>query len=219
MALRTAAAGLTGGAAAGLVNPDDALLGAGISALIPGGVAAAGKLGSIAASPFRSTEKKAAEALVKALEIDPATLQQRLRGGSVLVPGSQPSVSQLLQTPQAGVLERVVSESPGGAQLKELYQAQNAARLGALDRVSPLDPRGFRSAQSDFGESALSAIRGGDKSARAATQAAYESVPQTDPALYLPDLASVRDEFFPKGAFGGRAAADTAASAAMASDS
>jgi hypothetical protein len=214
MALRTAAAGVSGGAAAGLVNPEDAAVGAGISALIPGGVAAAGKVGSIAARPFRSTEKKAAESLVKALEIDPVTLQQKLRGGAVLVPGSQPSISQILQTPQAGVLERVVSESPGGAQLKELYQAQNAARFGALDRVAPVDPRGFRSAQGDFGEAALAAIRGGDKSARAATRAAYESVPQTDPALYLPDLAGVRDEYFPKGAFGGRASADTAVSVA-----
>lgn len=214
MALRTAGAGIAGGAAAGMINPDDVALGAGISALVPGGVALAGKIGGTLVRPFRSQEKKAAETLLRALERDPQLLAQQLRSASTLVPGSTPSVSQVLQSPQAGVLERIVSESPGGAQLKELYQAQNAARLGALDRVAPVDPRGFRSAQQDFGEAALTAIRGGDQSARSATRAAYESVPQDEAALYLPDLQSVRDRFFPSGAFGGRAAADTAVSVA-----
>ena len=46
MALHRAAAGLSGGDDAGLVNHEDAALGAGISPMIPGGVAADGKVGS-----------------------------------------------------------------------------------------------------------------------------------------------------------------------------
>lgn len=46
MATRTGAAALTGGVSAGMVDPNDAALGAGISAALPGGVKLAGSAGS-----------------------------------------------------------------------------------------------------------------------------------------------------------------------------
>lgn len=214
LAARAAGGGLTGGAAAGLVNPEDAGLGAAVGGALPGTLQAAGWAGRAAARPFRSAETKAAEALAKALEQDPQALAAQLRTARQLVPGSRPTVSQVLRTPQAGTLERIVSETPGGALLKEQYAQQNAARLAALDRVAPTDARGFRSVQEDFGEAALKAIRGDDKQARAATSAAYQSIPQDEAALYLPDLVSVRDRYFPAGSFGGRASVDQAVNVA-----
>lgn len=216
LAVRALGGGVTGGASAGMVNPEDVGIGAGVGAVLPGALQGIGAAGRAAARPFRSQESKAAEALLKALEQEPQAVAAQLRAARELVPGSSPTLSQVLRTPQASALERIVSETPGGALLKEQYARQNAARLAALDLLAPVDSRGLRSAQQDFGEAALSTIRGGDKKARAATSAAYQSIPQDEAALYLPDLASVRDKFFPAGSFGGRAAADQAVSVAEA---
>lgn len=216
LGVRAAGGAVAGGASAGLVNPEDAALGAAIGGVLPGGIQAAGYLGRAAAAPFKSQNKKAAETLMKGLDAkSPEYIAQQLAAAKELIAGSKPTVAQVLRSPQASTLERIVSETPGGALLKERYLDQNAARFGALNRVAPVDPRGFASAADDFGMSALTSIRGGDQSARAATRAAYEAVPQDDAALYLPDLASVRDELFPRGAFGSRAAADQAVNVAQ----
>ena len=211
LALRTGAGGLTGAAAAGMVNPEDADIGAIVGAALPGSLQLAGAAGRKVGGAFKSPSKKAAEKLIQALESDPAVVAAKLRRGAVeLVPGSKPTVAQVLRTPQSSALERVVSEVPGGALLKQQWMEQNAARLAALDALSPVDPRGLRSAQDDFGAAALKAIRGGDEAARGRTTAAYQSVPQDEAALYLPDLAAVRDEFYPRGSYGSRAGADEA---------
>ena len=214
MAARTAGGTVTGAAAAGMVNPEDAGLGALIGGALPAAIKAAGATGRAIASPFRSQQSKAAESLLKAINEDPANVIKKMEAARELVPGSKPTLAQALQSPRASTLERIVSETPGGEALKDRYMAQNAARLGALDAVAPVDARGFRSAQQDFGEAALNAIRSGDKAAKAETRAAYQAVPQDEALLYLPDLAGVRDEFFPRGAFGGRAAVDQAVKAA-----
>lgn len=53
LAVRTAGAGVTGGAAAGLVNPEDAAMGAGIGAAMPGALQLSGKLGASAVRAMR----------------------------------------------------------------------------------------------------------------------------------------------------------------------
>ena len=217
LATRAAGGAVTGGASAALVSPDDVGAGAGIGAVMPGALQLAGKAGSAVGRTFRGQAAKTADELAAALGVSKAELPavlDKLRKAETLVPGASPTVAQALQTPQAAILERVISDSRGGASLKGVYDAQNAARLSALDGVAAVDPRGFRSAQQDFGASALDLIRSGDKKARAATSAAYKDIPQDEAALYLPDLAAVRNEYFPRGAFGDRAAADQAVSVA-----
>lgn len=208
--LRTAGGGLTGGVSAGMVNPGDAATGAAVGAALPSVFKAVGAAGGAVAGAFKSPQRRAAERVAAALEADPAMVAAQLNGAVTMVPGSRPTVAQVLRTPQAGILERVVSDSAGGAALKGRYAEQNAARLAALDRVAPVDPRGFRSAQQDFGTAALDVTRRGDAAARSATGAAYNAVPLDDASIYLPELASIRDEFFPAGAFGGRQAVDDA---------
>jgi len=152
MALRAGAGAAVGGTAAGVVNPEDAALGAVLGGALPGVVQGLGAAGRAVGRSFRSSETKAGERLAQALGGDPAAVAAQLRAAQTLVPGSQPTVAQVLRTPQAGILERVVSDSAGGDALKSRYAAQNAARLAALDRVAPVDPRGLRSAQVDLGE-------------------------------------------------------------------
>lgn len=212
-AVRAAGGAITGGASAGLVNPDDLATGAAVGAVLPGAVQLAGAGGRAAGELFKSTKARASDRLVKALEADAAAAAQ-LKAAREFVPGSAPTVAQVLRTPQAGILERVVGDSPGGAALKARYAEQNAARLAALDGVAPVDPRGFRSAQQDFGAAALDAVRKGDAAAKARTSAAYQAVPLDEASIYLPELAPIRDQYFPAGAFGGRAAVDEAVNTA-----
>lgn len=217
LATRAAGGGITGGASAAMVSPEDIGTGAGVGAVMPGALQLAGKAGAAVGQAFKGRAARTADQLAEALGVTPADLPvvlAKLRAAQSLVPGSSPTVAQALQTPQAAILERVVSDSRGGAGLKSVYAEQNAARLAALGRVAPIDPRGFRSAQQDFGASALDLIREGDKAARAATSNAYKAIPQDEAALYLPDLAAVRDRYFPRGAFGDRAAVDQAVNVA-----
>jgi hypothetical protein len=215
MPARMAGGAITGGLSVGAVDPENALVGAAIGGALPPVLRGAGMAGSAAAGLFKGAQTRAVERMAAALGKDPQMVAQQLAAGRALVPGSQPTVAQVLRSPQAGILERVVSDSPGGARLKEVYAAQNDARRAALERVAPVDPRGFRSAQEDFGQSAVKAILSGDEAARDATRAAYKAVPQDDIAFYLPDLKSIADEFFPRGAFGGREAVDKAVKTAL----
>lgn len=210
-AVRALGGAASGGATAALVNPDDALSGAVVGAALPGVLQTVGAAGSAVGRSLRGGQARAGDQIARALEVqDPTATAAQLRRAVTLVPGSQPTAAQVLRTPQASVLERVVSESAGGSALKSRYMEQNAARLSALDGVAPVDPRGFRSAQQDFGAAALDVTRRGDAAARSATGAAYNAVPLDDASIYLPELASIRDEFFPAGAFGGRQAVDDA---------
>mgnify|MGYP006367201771 CR=1 FL=1 len=213
MALRVAGGGTTGAAAAGLVNPDDTGTGGVIGAALPPVFAGIGRAGSAVGSVFRPRQSKAGDALARALEIAPqdlAATAQALRNAPELVPGSVPTVAQVLQSPQAGILERVVSDSAGGVRVKEALAAQNAARMAALEGVAPTAPTGYAAAREDLGAAVGRFANKEMASAKAATRAAYEAVPQDEAALYLPDLGSVRDKYFGAGSFTSREAADKA---------
>jgi hypothetical protein len=171
-------------------------------------------VGQAVGGAFRGRDAKTGAELRRALDLqDPqavAAAVQALRQAPELVPGARPTVAQALQTPQAGILERVVSDSAGGVALKNTQAAQNAARLAALDSVAPVNPLGMRTAQQETGEAVGRFAQDARSKARAATRAAYESVPQDDAALYLPDLAAVRNQYFGAGSFTNRGGADAA---------
>ena len=134
----------------------------------------------------------------------------QLRNAERLVPGSSPTVGQALRSPQASTLEQIVSDSPGGAGLKEVYQRQNAARLAAVEGVAPTVATGPAMARQDMGSAIGKYAIAGDKAAKAKTSALYNAVPQDEAALYLPDLSPVRDKYFGRGAFVDRGPADKA---------
>lgn len=211
--------GVTGGASAALVNPDDADTGAAIGALLPPALQAAGVVGRAVGGALRSPQKKGGAEIAKALDLnDPQAVRDavaRLRAAQSLVPGSVPTAAQALQTPQAGVLQRVMADSKGGAALQQQLAAQNAARLAALEGVAPTNPTGFASARQDMGEAIARYAIPARQSARANTSRLYGEVPQDEAMLYLPELGAIRDNYFGPGVFTDRGAVDKAVSTAQ----
>jgi hypothetical protein len=218
VALRMAGGGVNGAMAAGLVNPEDAAMGAGVGAVLPPALQAAGMaghtVGSTARGMFAGEQTKGGMEIAKALDLkSPAEIEAviaQLRAAKTMVPGSTPTAAQALRTPQAGIMQRVVSDSAGGGALRDQLVAQNAARLAALERVAPTNPNGFRSAQQDLGETVGRFALKEDAAARSGTRALYQATPQDEAAFYLPELGGIRDEFFGRGSFTPRAAVDQA---------
>lgn len=214
--LRAAGGGITGGAAAAMVSPEDAGMGAGVGAVLPGALQVAGKAGSAVGSAFASSRKKAAQDLARALNLgDKQAIQAavaKLKAADELVPGSTPTVAQALQSPDAGILQRVVSDSPGGGSLRDVLAAQNAARLSALEGVAPTSPVGLRSAQQDMGEAIIREAKRGDAAAKQRTRDLFNQVPLDDASIYLPldEIGAARNKYFGPGSFGPRGAVDEA---------
>lgn len=217
--LRAAGGGTAGAAGAGMVNPDDFAVGGAIGAVAPSVLKALGMAGRAVGKPFRGAKVKAGESMAQALDAatpaDVAALVAQLRGAQEFVPGSVPTVAQALQTPQAGILQRVVHDSAGGGALRDRMVAQNLARANALESVAAVAPGGYQAARQDMGEAISRYAIPARKSAKAATRAAYEEVPQDEASLYLPDLVGIRDKYFGPGSFGGRAAVDQAVQSAQ----
>jgi hypothetical protein len=217
LAARSAGGGIAGAAAAGVVNPEDAVLGGIVGGALPGVAQVAGKAGQAAGAGWRSLtagrEEKAGSEIARALGLETpeqvAAAVRQLERARELVPGAGVTAAQALRTPQASIVERVVSESAGGVGLKNRMAAQNAARLAALDRVAPTNPLGLGSAKNEFGEALGDFTLKTDRGMRVATRAAYEQIPQDEAMLYLPDLAAVRDSKFPAGSIVDRANVDS----------
>lgn len=223
LGIRAVGGAVTGGASAAMVNPEDAAMGAGIGAVAPGVLQAAGRVGSAVGSGarrvFASGKERAGGDLARALDLgDPqavAAAAQQLRAAGEIVPGSRPTLAQALPTPQAGILQRVVHDSPGGSAVRDTLAAQNAARMAALEGVAPTVPGGYASARQDTGEAVARFAQSARDAAKAKTSAAYQSVPQDQAKLYLPDLRGIRDEFFGPGVFTGREGVDAAVNEAQ----
>lgn len=217
-ALRAGAGAVAGGAGAGMVSPDDAELGAALGAVTPAAISALGRTGRAIGGMLKDDKgaKELAAALGAKTPEEVAAVVERLRSGTnrILVPGSAPTVAQVLNTPRASVLERVVAAGPGGDDLQSAYKAQSEARMRMLGNIAPIDPNGFASARSDTGAAIAKFAREGDAAARARTSSLYQAVPQDEAAIYLPDLAGVRDKFYGPGAFADRGAVDKAVNAA-----
>lgn len=214
LALRSAAGGAVGGASTAMIDPEHAGTGAAIGAAMPPGLSAMGGAAKWIGGLFHSGKVKTAEDLAKALDLlTPADRQAaiaHLRAAPEMVPGSKPTLAQALRSPQASTLESIVSDSPGGAAIKERYVAQNAARKAAIEGVAATNPLGRASAIDDVGASVENWARPARAGHRARTSDIYQSVPQDEAMLYLPDLGATRDKYFGPGVFTDRAAVDKA---------
>jgi hypothetical protein len=213
MATRVAGGGIGGGVAAGMVNPEDAGTGAAIGAALPPVLSGLGRAGSVVGQVFQPREVQAARRLQAALGDDAAAAS--LARAQTLVAGSEPTVAQVLRSPRASTLERIVSETPGGEVLRDRYAAQSAARMNALEALAPVDARGYRSAQEDFGEALGRFYQRERGAAKAATSAKFQEVPLDDASLYAPPLANIREELFGPGIVGGREGVDSIVSEAQ----
>jgi hypothetical protein len=136
MGTRMVGGGITGGASMAAIDPEHVGTGVAIGLALPPVLRVGGDHGSdVLAKGWnaRSTQPRAAAAaddLAKALGIatpeQKAALIEQLRLAPELL--TNPTVAQALQTPEAGILQRVVHDSPGGKALREKVATQAAAR-------------------------------------------------------------------------------------------
>ena len=139
--LRAAGGAVAGGAQAGLINPDEAGLGALVGGVLPVGVQALGKVAGVAGDLYGKAKPKPVNALREALGLPEDVFAEMVRqakaGASGFVDGSNLTLAQALQkqgasSSQVKILEKLVAQGPGGARLADQYAAQEAARLQAL---------------------------------------------------------------------------------------
>lgn len=142
MGTRMAGGAITGGASAGLVDPDSAALGAGIGAALPPGLAVAGKVGRVVGSaiaPFTQTGKdKIVGGVLRQFATDPDAAQAALRAAPEVVPGSAPSTAAAAgDVGLAGLQRTVINRNPVlAAELAERATAQNEARTRAIEAIA-----------------------------------------------------------------------------------
>ncbi|MET3390634.1 hypothetical protein ABIC33_001257 [Variovorax sp. 1140] len=224
VALRGAGGAVTGGASAGLINPDEALLGAAVGGVLPPALQGIHRGFDAAAvgvrrlfTPQAATD---ARAILQAGDIAPAdipavraALQQQ---GPNIVPEG-PTVAQILQNPEISQLERSVRNAPGGAPaLIAKDQAQNAARLGVLNDIAPV-AADLPAARTNFGNTIAPLAADARAAASKEVRQAFDAVdPFNETSFYLPlpEMEASKAKFLGPGTFGtgskAQAAIDTA---------
>jgi hypothetical protein len=203
MGLRMGGGAIGGGLAAGMVNPDDAGTGAAIGAALPPALMGLGTAGRAVGQAFQPRDVKAARRLQEALGDDAAVAA--LARPQTLVPGSEPTVAQVLRTPRSSTLERIVSETPGGEVLRDRYAAQSAARIAALEGVAPVSPSGFAVSRADAGTAIQRGAQFERKQAADAIDKMYRAVdPDLKTRIVLPadKMAAAAEKYLGSGAVG-----------------
>jgi hypothetical protein len=143
VANRVGGGAITGGAMAGMINPDDAGTGAVIGGAAPVVLQIAGKAGMAAYNAYKGNKPGAGALLAKAMNVNEADLPKIIKAlesaPESIIPGSNLTVNQALQLqganqPGAKMLERIVAGGPGGDPLLKRYADQGAARINELQR-------------------------------------------------------------------------------------
>lgn len=216
VATRMAGGGITGAASTALVSPDDADTGAVVGAALPPALKLAGAATGGAARLVRGvttpTEVNLAGTIVDVSGMSPQQVKQLITAqGPSMIPGSAPTVPQILQTPGTSQLQRTV-KAAGGSALLEREMANNAARLAALDRISPVSST-VQQAAENFGNVTQDFAIPANRAEAQRVSQLYDGVdPFTETKLLLPikEMAAARDKFLGPGTFGSGARADEA---------
>lgn len=144
---RALGSGIAGGAQAAMVDPNDALMGAGIGAVTPGALQLAGKFGSTVYNAVKGGKPGAGKMLANAMGVTedelPAIIAALNAAPESIVDGSKLTVNQALQkqgmnVPGAKLLERTAAGGVGGESLLKRYADQAAARRSALETQGAL---------------------------------------------------------------------------------
>lgn len=222
MATRIGGGAITGGASAGLVDPRSAGTGALIGGALPPVLAGLGAAGRIGGAAYRSAtmprDVRLARDVAEIGGVDTrnldevASLRDALRQqGPTLIPGAEPTVPQIMQTPGASQLQRsVTAASPAALTAREAEQ--HAARLEALNRIAPVSGT-VQQAAEDAGNSIAGAVIPARNAEKARVRALFDSVdPFNETRINLPidEMKAARDQFMGRGSFGGGGAADQA---------
>lgn len=142
LGIRSAGGAVNGGVSAGLVNPGDAPMGAGIGGALPGVLTGAAKVGGYAGNalyslvqPFTTAgqERLAGNIINKFAESGPRAVDSRQ-----LVPGSVPTLAEATGNSGVAGLQRSIKDSVPSAtnRFSEREAANAAARTAAFDNVA-----------------------------------------------------------------------------------
>jgi hypothetical protein len=206
--IRAAGGAISGGVSAGMVNPDDAGMGALVGGVLPVGVQAVGAAGGAAGRGLRSIrqpqEVKLANKLAELTGMKPEELRAALsQQGPNMLPGYQKTVPQILQDPTVSQLQRTL-KTAGTNAIGDAERLQQSQMRGALERVAPID----LSAQ-DAAARAGGSIQNSAMAARAAetqkVSQAFDSVDMYgESALHLPidEMEKASAKYLGAGTFG-----------------
>lgn len=221
LALRTGAGAAVGGVSAGMVNPEDADLGALIGGVLPGAVKAVGyageKVGRAIYDAMTPEMQKQAVALAKATgktldEVISALRQQ----GPTMIPGSAKTTPQILQNETVSQVARNL-QNKGKYGLVEAEQANALARIAALERVAPTAGT-INEARANAGNAIADYAKSAEKSASQRVRDLFDAVEsQDDVRMFLPidQMEAARAKYLGRGSFGvGAGPADQAISTA-----
>lgn len=168
VAARAAGSAISGGAQAAMVDPNDALMGAGIGAVTPGMLQLAGKFGSGFYNAVKGNKAGAGKMLANAMGVSeaelPAIIKALENAPDSIVDGSRLTVNQALQTqgaatPGSKLLERTVSGGAGGDALLKRYAEQQAARMAALEAQGAVTDMATREVATSTGDKLGSILR------------------------------------------------------------
>jgi hypothetical protein len=219
VATRAAGGAINGYVSAGLVDPDSAPTGAAIGAVAPPALQAVGAAGRAIKSAYTGRgDVGLARDITRLADVDPSDsaavgqLRDALRQqGPSLIPGAEPTVPQILQTPGLSQLQRSVkAANPGALGVRE--GDQGVARMEALNRIAPVGGTVQQAA-----EEAGNSIAGYALPARQAqTQRVsrlFDAVdPNGDARFMLPvdRMKAAQDKYLGAGTFGSGGAAQSA---------
>ncbi|MFM9922765.1 hypothetical protein VLK31_07225 [Variovorax sp. H27-G14] len=142
LAIRTLGGAISGGAQAGLVNPDDAGTGAAIGAAVPLAARALGQVGKAIGGVVRpfygAGQDKIVGGALREFATDPDAARAALAGAGEVIPGSAPTVAMASgDSGLAGLSRTVQANNPAFAgELAARQTAQNQARTAALEDVA-----------------------------------------------------------------------------------
>jgi hypothetical protein len=207
---RVAGGAISGAAQSALVNPDDALLGAGIGAFLPpalsGTMKATGAAAKLARGAFAPSAARDARSILDAgglLSSDLGQVRAALAQQGPNVVQAPLTVPQILQNPGVSQFARTLDNS-GDTALQRAAATQEAARHAALNRISPVTGT-VQDSAANFGNAAVPEILAGDAAARARTSTAFQKIdPNQVTAFELPigNMQAQADTYLGPGTFG-----------------
>lgn len=219
MGARMAGGAINGAASAGLVDPESAGVGAVVGGAVPPVVRGLGAAGDLAGRGIRALRTpESAKAAGTILDVggyrspeEIAAVRAALAQQGPNIVAEAPTVPQILQNPGLSQLQRTLRNA-GETALLEREAAQNASRLSALDRVSPVTGTRQQAAE-NFGNTLIPEVRAADEAARRRVEGAFESVdPFGETRFELPigEMQAAADRYLGRGTFGARGSVDQA---------
>src|SRR5690606_10555297 len=140
LGLRAAGGGITGGATAGLIDPEKVSSGAFYGAAFPLGMSAVkGPVKSLVEPLYQGGRNQILARLLNESAGGQADdVVRNLRQGQALVPGTQPTAAELAQNPGIAALQKTATQVVPDAmqEMAARQSANNAARVAVLEDMA-----------------------------------------------------------------------------------